>query len=661
MKKALSLFLCILMCLPLVVGCTDSGETEQTGAGTGTAQNSESVSTADAPKLAGIKIAGNDIAGYVIVKPSDATESEAFAAEELAAYIEKACGAKLEIVTETTSAKTISIVRDTTGELGTDGINIKTEGGKLTITGGTERGCLNGVYEFLDSYIGWLFLPNNQEYLKTEGTVELADGIDDTQVPVLEYRYSYWTPYYNSETAEADAAKQKVNARTHSTKYGGSVGYTGPSCHTFGILANGVHDFGGKQPCLTDETVYQNMLASVLKLLSDNPDAKLISVSQDDAAVPCACENCKAIALEEGVDVTQADGTTVREARESGPIIRIVNRIAEAVYEAGYTEVKIHTFAYAYSIQPPSVTKCRDNILIQLCSIDECYQHAMNDPECNENGGLYNYYYNNADWAEALVGWGKICKTIYIWDYATDYSCYAVPFPNFDVLAENMRFYVENNVKGVFAEGYEYNNVSIEFGDLRAYVTAKLMWNPAMTDEEYEEHINDFLLGYYGSGWEEMREYLDFVMESADRRNMHFHCFAHPLRMFRPMDYALHEEELVALFDRAEAECTAVGETIQLRNIKYLRWGYEFMRLSSNYTANWVYGSEKIKAEYQEDCNALHEAMVELESYYEISRQDQFREGESPLYWNEVFERIAEIEMETVPDEWLPSNQKKAA
>ncbi len=660
MKKALSIFLCILMCMPLLVGCTGSGTGNETESGTDTTQNGEAVTTADAPKLAGIKIAGNDISGYVIVKPADASESEAFAAEELASYIEKACGAKLEIVTETTSAKTISIVRDTTGKLGTDGINIKTEGGKLTITGGTERGCLNGVYEFLDSYIGWLFLPNNQEYLKTEGTVELADGIDDTQVPILEYRYSYWTPYYNSETAEADAAKQKVNARTNSAKYGGAVGYTGGSCHTFGRLANGAHSTE-KQPCLSDETVYQNMLAGVLKLLSDNPNAKLISVSQDDNGNYCKCEECTRVALEEGVDVKQADGTTVREARQSGPIIRFVNRIAEAVEQAGYKNVKIHTFAYWYSVDPPSVTKCRDNILVQLCSINECYQHAMNDPECNEDGGMYSGYYNNADWAEALVGWGKICKTIYIWDYATDYSCYAVPFPNFDVLAENMRFYVENNVKGVFAEGYEYNNVSIEFGDLRAYVTAKLMWDPYMTDEEYEEHINDFLLGYYGAGWEEMREYLDFTMESADRRNMHFHCFAHPLRMFRPMDYALHEEELVALFDRAEAECTAAGETIQLQNIKYLRWGYEFLRLSSNYTANWVYGSEKIKAEYQEDCNALHEAIVELESYYDIGKNFYFREGESPLYWNEAFEQIAEIEMETAGYEWLPSNQKKSS
>ena len=640
MKKALSIFLCILMCLPLVVGCTGSGETDQTETGTDTTQNSESVSTADAPKLSGIKIAGNDIAGYVIVKPADATESEAFAAEELAAYIEKACGAKLEIVTETTSAKTISIVRDTTGELGTDGINIKTEDGKLTITGGTERGCLNGVYEFLDSYIGWLFLPNNQEYLKTEGTVEIADDIDDTQVPILEYRYSYWTPYYNSQTAEADAAKQKVNARTNSAKYGGSVGYTGGSCHTFGYLTTGAHSYES-QPCLTDEAVYQTMLANVLKLLSDNPGARLISVSQDDNTHYCTCDNCTAIALEEGVDVVQEDGTVVRQERQSGPIIRIVNRIAEAVYEAGYTEVKIHTFAYSYSKQPPSVTKCRDSVVIQLCSDGTCSQHALNDPTCNEWTGVNSWYCNNAVWAENLVGWGKICKTIYVWDYTTDYQYYAMPYPNFDVLAENMRFYVENNVKGVFSEGYEYNTVSIEFGDLRAYLTAKLMWNPAMTDEEYDDSINDFLLGYYGSAWREIRSYFDFAMESGDKRNMHFHENALALRLFRPMDYALHEEELEALFDRAEAACEAAGEPVQLRNIKYLRWGYEFMRLSSNYTANWDFGTEKTRTEYQADCKALYDAMVELESYYSIGPVSYTHlAGSPPFYGEPAFMKI---------------------
>lgn len=56
--------------------------------------------------------------------------------------------------------------------------------------------------------------------------MDIPDGIDDTQIPVLEYRYSYWTPYYNAETAEPDAAKQKVNVRTYSLIYGGSFGFT---------------------------------------------------------------------------------------------------------------------------------------------------------------------------------------------------------------------------------------------------------------------------------------------------------------------------------------------------------------------------------------------------------------------------------------------------
>lgn len=221
--KLLSLILAVGM---LSIAASSAGSSLRTSAVSDSTAAVPIVQTTETPKLAGVTIAGNDIADYVIVKPADATESEAFAAEELSAYIEKACGVKLEIVMETDSEKTITIVRDTSGELGTDGVRICTEDGKLTIAGGTVRGCLNGVYEFLDSYIGWRFLPHGQEYLITEGTVDIPDGIDDTQIPVLEYRYSYWTPYYNAETAEPDAAKQKVNVRTYSLIYGGSFGFT---------------------------------------------------------------------------------------------------------------------------------------------------------------------------------------------------------------------------------------------------------------------------------------------------------------------------------------------------------------------------------------------------------------------------------------------------
>ena len=68
MKKTISLLLCLLMCAPLLLSCTDNGAENGTETGTNTAQNSDTVSSVDAPKLAGIKIAGNDISEYVIVK-----------------------------------------------------------------------------------------------------------------------------------------------------------------------------------------------------------------------------------------------------------------------------------------------------------------------------------------------------------------------------------------------------------------------------------------------------------------------------------------------------------------------------------------------------------------------------------------------------------------
>ena len=567
------------------------------------------------------------------MKPADATESETFAAEELVSYIEKACGAKLEITEQANSDKVIMLVRDSDGKLGMDGFTIKTETGKVTITGGNERGVLYGAYEFLESYVGWRFLTDTMEYLTTEGTVVIPDGIDDTQIPTFDYRFISW----NSYTVESFAAKRRASAQTPSAKYGGDYEYTVQRCHSFCQLCDqsaSAHPFS-TQPCLTSEQVYQDMLAGVLKLLNSHPEARLITVSQNDNENYCKCANCTKVALEEGVD---------GEARQSGPIIRFVNRIARAVKEVGFTEVKIHTFAYQYSVLPPSVTKCEDNVLVQLCSIKNCSLHALNDPACNEYGGPWNEYYNNVVWADALVNWSKICDTLHIWDYTTDFYFHSILYPNFHVLRENMRFFAENNVKGVLEEGhYSTNQANLEFGALRAYVLGKLAWDPYMTEEEYQTCIDDFLKGYYGAGWEEIREYFDFAMASGVKRDMHFECFGHLMKLFRPLDYVQNEEKLEALFDRAEAACRDAGETVQLRNIEYLRWGYTFVKLTSNHAANCEFGSEKIKTEWQAEAQALYNTMVDLD----VVQNFQFMEGIAPVFWHPTMESLESWEKGT--------------
>jgi hypothetical protein len=41
------------------------------------------------------------------------------------------------------------------------------------------------------------------------------------------------------------------------------------------------------------------------------------------------------------------------------------------------------------------------------------------------------------------------------------------------------------------------------------------MWNPYMSEEEYNRHMNEFLEAYYGAGWASVREYIDVTSRLA--------------------------------------------------------------------------------------------------------------------------------------------------
>ena len=77
-----------------------------------------------------------------------------------------------------------------------------------------------------------------------------------------------------------------------------------------------------------------------------------------------------------------------------------------------------------------------------------------------------------------------------------------------------MRFYHENGVRGMFPQGNS-QSVSGEFGELRSYLLAKLMWNPYMSEEEYYTMMDEFLAAYYGEGWKYIRQFIDKTTELA--------------------------------------------------------------------------------------------------------------------------------------------------
>ena len=601
MKKILSRILLaglLLSGLPLGGNSTDAAR--QMLSADSTAERTDIVAEAtDANKIKSIKISGNDLSSYVIVQPDKDSACLGNAAAELSSYIEKASGIKLEIVSSSNNTNVIELGVDSSLPHN-EAFRIKTSDEKLTITGGSERGCLYGVYEFLESYIGWRFLTVDCEVLLPEAdTVEIPDGVDDMQEPGFDMR-GIWTydMYYGHWNDQIEAqqdywAKRRMNREDNwvTEKQGGALVWSqNATVHTLGTLAGGMSQ--DENPCLTDESVFETVLANVYKWLeSDVKPADFISISQNDNMGACGCENCTKVKQEEGSD--------------AGTLVRFVNKIAEAV-EADYPELLVHTLAYNATAIPPQVTKLRDNVVVQYCTYQGCYQHAIGDPECDEYGGLWDMYYNNVERADAIKQWESITNHLYIWDYGANFNDEYVFLPNFDILLENCRFYIENNVEGIFLNA-EWNDLP-EFDGLRTYLTAKIYWNPNMSDEEYSECIDEFMEGYYGDGWKGIREYLDYMQESSNKTGL---CFVHTAdsinRFFRSLDIVRYEEEFTQIF--ADAKAAAAGDAKQEERIYEVEQTYQYLLLSSRYWTDYIYGSVKVKTEYKEKTKALYDRL----------------------------------------------------
>lgn len=122
-----------------------------------------------------------------------------------------------------------------------------------------------------------------------------------------------------------------------------------------------------------------------------------------------------------------------------------------------------------------------------------------------------------------LKEWSKICKRIYVWDYATNYAHTLGIFPDFGVLQKNMQVFYEYNVADVYEEGnYYMNECDGEFGELRSYLLSKLMQNPYI---DYDACMNEFLEAYYGNGWQNIRQFIDMTTEKPVPENRHLKIY----------------------------------------------------------------------------------------------------------------------------------------
>ncbi|MBO5935584.1 MAG: DUF4838 domain-containing protein [Clostridia bacterium] len=510
--------------------------------------------------------------GYIVL--ADKNDARLIAAgDTLAKYMKQITGKDFPVAED---GEGLKFTLGYSADIPDNGYVIETKENEVAITGNGTRGVIHGVYGFLEKYCDCHWYTSTLCSIPENRNLTIPAGEKTEYKPFFEYTDTDWTSPRDTEYSLANG----LNGNTYRqipSELGGTVDYLSGKnaagkdasgfAHTLGslfcskeayfeshpeyfALHDGIRQ--SEQLCLTNEDVYNLVLAEVMTILEEkhNPDASLqiISLTQGDSgenAKMCQCPDCKAIDDENG--------------SHSGTMITFVNRIAKAVKDAGYDNVAIDTFAYRYTRKAPSKVVPAENVIVRLCTIECCFAHSLDDTTCSANRELM------AD----LEDWSEICKRIYVWDYTTNYAHTLGIFPDFGVLQKNMQIFYEHNVVGVYEEGnYYMAQCDGEFGELRAYLLSKLMQNPYLN---YNQTMDGFLKAYYGKGWENIRQFIDLTTNKAAKDNAH-------LKIYHTMGQTLaFSEEDIAEADTLWENAKNAAETEeQLNNIKRseISWRY---------------------------------------------------------------------------------------
>jgi hypothetical protein len=485
----------------------------------------------------------NGKSDYRIVVGENASPSEKHGAVELQSFLKEISGVVIPVVTDKVSVSDHEIILGDNDhlrglnlkidfdKLGDEGFTICTVDEKLVIAGGKLRGTMYGVYTFLEK-LGCRWFTSKVSRITKKDRIELKP-VNDTQVPVLEYREPFYTDAFDGDWS----ARNKMNSTTSrlTKDHGGKIVYS-HFVHTFDSLLSPSEYFAdhpeyfsevdGKrisehtQLCLTNPDVLKISIEKVRQWMKDAPEANIFSVSQNDWYNCCQCAECKAI--------------DDREGSHSGTMLWFVNQIAEAI-EKDFPDKAIDTLAYQYTRKPPKTIIPRKNVIVRLCSIECCFSHSLEECEVN------------ASFKDDIEGWSKMSDRLYIWDYVTDFSHYILPFPNLYVLKPNIQFFVNHGVKGIFEEGNYSGGGKGELAELRAYVLAKLLWDP---NYDTDTAIDEFLEVYYGKSSAPIREYINVLHGNVMcDKGLHTNIWANP-----KIGYLSEENMSIAeeLFDKAE-------------------------------------------------------------------------------------------------------------
>ncbi|RYZ19048.1 MAG: DUF4838 domain-containing protein, partial [Sphingobacteriales bacterium] len=319
--------------------------------------------------------------------------------------------------------------------------------------------------------------------------------ISDLQNPFLSFRTVYYPDQYDEEFRDwhkLHTLEDEFGLWGHTYSKLVPPGRYLKSHPEYFALVNGRRT--DTQLCLSNPAVLNILTENLRKLIMEQPDKKLWSVSQNDGFGYCTCSGCEAIDKKYG--------------GPQGSVINFANKVA-----AKFPDKTISTLAYLYSARPPVNLKPAANVSVMLSSISMDRAKPISS---NPRAALFR---------NSVRGWSAITRTLMVWDYVVQYTNYQSPFPNLHYLHDNMKFFADNNVRGIFVQGTEGSRG--EFSALKTYLLAKASWAPR-TDTKV--HLEEFIKAYYGDAGQYINRYIDELNTELTNSGRVLDIYGEPVR-----------------------------------------------------------------------------------------------------------------------------------
>ena len=369
--------------------------------------------------------------------------------------------------------------------------------------------------------------------------------VDEVNNPSFAYREIwYYTPHHSQDYADRHALHHRIrvgdsNQYIWDSRFSGPLRWAeGMYVHTFQKLIPPQQYFdrhpewftemGGKrvrdgQLCLSNQEVLDTLCANLAKMMEQQPDAQIWSVSNNDNYNVCQCPHCRHMDSLYG--------------GPSGTLIHFINQVARR-----FPDKTISTLAYQFTRRAPQpvnghIEKPDSNVNIMFCSIECGRQEAIATAPAE------------ASFRKDMEDWTALTDNIYVWDYVVQFRNMWNPFPNLHVLQPNLKYFHDHGVRLMFEQGTGANNVT-SWMELREYMLAKLLWN---VDADPDSLIHDFCIHYYGFAAQPVEELYREMHRSLIASGQRLDIYGYPVDAAQgylaPTQIAKYQALIAAAYD----------------------------------------------------------------------------------------------------------------